>query len=108
MIRGNARAEIQQKRIVRNGIGEMVEEWVAVRILTGYLDLSAGESRYETYNAKIQESDHIFISSYVPLGPDIRPETARMAIEGAMYDITLIDNPMGLNRQLEFYLKKVG
>ena len=108
MIRGNARAEIQQKRIVRNGIGEMVEEWVAVRILTGYLDLSAGESRYETYNAKIQESDHIFISSYVPLGSDIRPETARMAIEGAVYDITLIDNPMGLGRQLEFYLKKVG
>ena len=108
MIRGNARAEIQQKRIVRNGIGEMVEEWGAGRILTGYLDLSAGESRYETYNAKIQESDHIFISSYVPLGPDTRPETARMAIEGAVYDITLIDNPMGLNRQLEFYLKKVG
>ena len=83
MIRGNSRAEIQQKRIVRNGIGEMVEEWMTVRILTGYLDLSAGESRYETYNAKIQESDHIFISSYVPLSPEIRPETARMALRAS-------------------------
>ena len=108
MIVGNVTADIQQKRIIRNGIGEMVEEWATVRILRGYLDLSSGESRYETYNTKIQESDHVFISSFMDLGPDIRPETARMIIDGAVYDITLIDNPMGLRRQLEFYLKKVG
>ena len=31
-----------------------------------------------------------------------------MVIGNAAYDIMLIDNPMGMNRQLEFYLKFTG
>ena len=108
MIGGNAEGEIQLKRITRNEIGEMAEEWSAFRTLAGYLDYISGETRYETYQAKIQESDHVFITDYVPLEPEIRPQNARMKVGGAVYDINIIDNPMGLNRQLEFYLRMAG
>lgn len=108
MIGGNIKGEIQLKRINRNAIGEMVEEWSTAKILTGFLDYLSGESRYETYQAKIQESDHVFICDYVPLGAEIKPQNARMVVGGTIYDISLIDNPMNLNRQLEIYLRMVG
>ena len=108
MIGGNIKGEIQLKRINRNAIGEMVEEWSTAKTLTGFLDYLSGESRYETYQAKIQESDHVFICDYVPLEAEIKPQNARMVVGGTIYDISLIDNPMNLNRQLEIYLKMVG
>lgn len=107
MIGGNVRAEIQTKKVTKNDIGEMVEEWISSVFLRGYLDLSSGESRHDTYKAKIQESDHVFVCDYFPL-QNIKPNNSRMVINNQVYDITLIDNPMSLNRQLEIYLKMVG
>ncbi len=107
-IGGNTIAEIQVKTITKNPIGEAEESWRTVQAIKGFLDFSGGESRYETYNAKIEESDHIFISDYVPLESSINPKTSRMVIRGIVYDVSLIDNPMGMNRQWEFYLKAVG
>lgn len=105
MIGGNIEAELQRKSVERNRIGELIESWIPVRTLTGYLDLAGGESRYETYDAKIQESTHVFICDYAPIDMGIQ---SRMLINGTVYDVSLIDNPMNLNRQLEFYLKMVG
>lgn len=107
MIGGNIKAEIQLKRINRNAIGEMVEEWSTDTTLSGFLDYVSGDSRYEMYQAKIQESSHVFICDYVSLNPEIKPQNARLSVGGTAYDITLIDNPMGLGRQLEIYLKLV-
>ena len=107
MIGGNIKAEIQLKRVYRNAIGEMVEEWSTDTTLSGFLDYVSGDSRYEMYQAKIQESSHVFICDCVPLNPEIKPQNARLSVGGVAYDITLIDNPMGLNRQLEIYLKLV-
>lgn len=105
MIGGNIIAELQVKSVEKNSIGEMVESWTTQKRLMGYLDFSTGESRYETYNAKVQESTHIFICDYVPIDSSIH---SRMLIDGRVYGVVLIDNPMNLNRQLEFYLKMVG
>ena len=108
MIGGNIKGEIQLKRINRNAIGEMVEEWSTAKTLTGFLDYLSGESRYEAYQAKIQESDHVFICDYVPLAKGVTAENARMIIDGQTYDVTYIDDPMGLHAQLEIYLKFTG
>lgn len=105
MIGGNVKAELQRKSVVRNEIGELVECWSTVGTMVGYLDLASGESRYQTYDAKIQESTHVFVCDYVPIDVGIQ---SRMIIDGVSYDVSLIDNPMNLNRQLEFYLKMVG
>ena len=116
-IGGNTQAIIQMKRFtkdengkyVRNGTGEIVMHWQDVQtIKKGWLDLSGGDSRYTTYNAKIQESTHCFICDYVKLDERITAENSRMMVNGKQYDIVLIDNPMELNAQLEFYLRYVG
>ena len=106
-IGGNTKAIIQVKAITQNAIGEHVETWRDVQTLNGWLDLSSGGTRY-SHNAKIQESTHIFIADYVPLDRIIEAETSRAVISEKIYDITLIDNPMELNAQLEIYLKYTG
>jgi head-tail adaptor len=109
-IGGNLKASIQVYTSKTNDIGEHVQTWVDVQTIKGWLDLSSGEARYTTYNAKILESTHFFIADYVPLDSRITAESSRMVINGKHYDILLIDNPMemGTGSQLEFYLKFTG
>ena len=108
MIGGNITASIQISTTTKNAIGESVKEWQEVQSIKGYLDLSDGDSKYTTYNAKIQESTHIFISDYVALDSRINAENSRMVINDKRYDVLLIDDPMELHRQLEIYLKYTG
>lgn len=109
MIGGNVTAIIQAySDVTANAIGETVPNWQNVQTLRGWLDLSSGESRYNTYTAKIQESTHIFLCDYVPLHASIKAEQSRMLINGKRYDIMLIDNPMGMNQHYEIYLKYTG
>ena len=109
-IGGNIKATIQICTSAKNDIGEPVKTWTDAQTIKGWLDLSSGEARYTTYNAKIQESTHVFIADYVSLDSRITAETSRMVINGKPYDILLIDNPMemGTGSQLEFYLKFTG
>ena len=108
MIGGNKTATIQVKTSTKNEIGEGIKTWTDKQQLTGWLDLMSGDSRYTTYNAKIQESTHLFICDYTPLEASIRAENARMVVDGETYDITYIDNPMGLNQHLEIFLSYTG
>lgn len=108
MIGGNITASIQIRSITENIISEAVPNWNTVQDLTGWLDLSSGDSRYTTYNTKLQESTHIFIADYVPLSEEIKAENSRLLVNDKAYDILLIDNPMELNQQLELYLKYTG
>ena len=155
MIGGNVTAVIQVKDDgAKNAIGEYEHTWVDVVALKGFLDLSTGDSNRTTYNAKIQESTHIFLCDFKNLtnletgwlwdpfsfkdgviklnksddwkwNPfsfisgnlknyeerkivDVTSENARMIIQGTVYEIKLIDDPMGMHQHLEIYLKYVG
>ena len=117
MIGGNTKAVLQVKTATKNAIGEFVQSWHDVAELTGFLDLQSGDSKYNTYSAKIQESTHIFICDYVPVqdtfeieGKSVRvdAENARMVANGKRYDVLLIDDPMELHKHLEFYLRFTG
>ena len=106
MIGGNTEAVLQKKGgSTTNAIGERVQDWVKISTLTGWLDLQAGDSKY-TYNAKLQESTHIFICDYVPV--DQKATDKRLMVNGTVYDVLLIDDPMGMHQQLEIYLRYVG
>ena len=106
MIGGSTEAILQRKNgTTINAIGERVPEWADVQILTGWLDLQAGDSKY-TYNAKLQESTHIFICDYVDI--DRKATDKRLVVNGVAYDVMLIDDPMELHQQLEIYLRHVG
>lgn len=109
MIGGNTTALFQIKSdTIKNEIGQKIIEWKDIQSITGFLDLSGGDSEYTTFNAKLQESTHIFISDYVRLDASIKAENSRMLIDGGRYDVLLIDDPMGLHKQLEIYLKYTG
>ena len=107
-IGGNITAIIQTSTVSQNSIGEQVKSWTNKQSLKGWLDLQSGDSKYSSYNAKIQESTHIFIADYVPLANGIWAENSRMIINGKRYDILLIDDPMEMHKQLEIYLKFTG
>lgn len=137
MIGGNLTALFQVKdEGKKNAIGERVHQWVDVASAKGFLDFMAEGSNniYNTHNAKIQESTHIFLCDFQSFkglsgkwvwNPfsfvngvistatldekvDVTSENARIIIEGQVYDIKIIDDPMNLHQHLEIYLKFVG
>lgn len=118
MIGGNTTVTLQVKAgTTKNEIGSRVSTWADVIELTGWLDYQAGDAKHATYNAKIQESTHLFICDYSPIPAileiegkivKVNAESARMVANSQEYDVILIDNPMGLNHHLEIYLKYTG
>lgn len=116
-IGGNTNAIIQIATTTQNTIGEDVTTWVdALPSFLGWLDLSTGDSPSINYNAKVQESTHIFVCDYFPLAyqvegkqdEEITSENSRMMIGSKVYEVKIYDNPMNMNQQLEIYLKYVG
>ena len=109
MIHGNTKAQIMiSSGTTKNAIGEQVKSWETLQQVTGWLDLQGGDSKYQTYNAKIQESTHIFLADYVQLDSRITAENSMAVIDGLAYDIMLIDDPMGMHQHWEIYLKFTG
>lgn len=108
MIGGNIQGLIQVSTTEKNEIGEAVKSWADVQTITGWLDLSSGDSKYTVYSAKVQESTHVFVADYVQLDSRITAENSRMVIGGKRYDVMLIDDPMDMHNQLEIYLKYTG
>lgn len=108
MIGGNIQGLIQVSTTEKNEIGEAVKAWADVQTITGWLDLSSGDSKYTVYSAKVQESTHVFVADYVQLDNRITAENSRMVIGGKRYDVMLIDDPMEMHKQLEIYLKYTG
>ena len=108
MIGGNKHMQLQVRTVTKNAIGEQIQHWETIQQITGWLDLQNGDSKYTVYDAKVQESTHIFIGDYVQLAEGITAESSRAVIDGKYYDIMLIDNPMEMNLQLEIYLKLTG
>lgn len=110
MIDGNTTIAIQIiNGTTRDNVGSRVPNWETVQHLTGWLDLSSGDSKRTTFNAKIQESTHMFIGDYEPLGEGITAENSRVIDEdGLVYDVMLYDDPMKLHKQWEIYLKYTG
>lgn len=110
LIGGNIDAELLLVESKVNEIGEAVEQETPVLTLNGWLDLSGSDSRYTTYNAKTEQSTHIFVADWVQLPENIVPENYRLRCGGKRYDVLDIDNPMemGDGSQLEIYLRYTG
>lgn len=108
MIGGNVNGTIQISSVEKNAIGEGVKTWTDVQTLHGFLDFSSGDARNNTYNTKLQESSHLFICDYVPLDSQIKTENSRMLVNGEIYDIVMIDDPMGIHEHFEIFMKYTG
>ena len=134
MIGGNVTALLQVKdEGTFNAIGEREHTWSDVTALKGWIDLQTGESNRVDHDAKIQKSTHIFLCDFTSLTDlstewvwdpfsfltgiiskgskktvDVTSDNASMVVNGLVYEILLIDNPMNLNQHLEIYLQYVG
>lgn len=111
-IGGNITSVIQTKTTAGyNEIGEADIIWSnAFTDVLGWLGLQNGDSKRTNFNAKIEESTHVFMMDF---DADIYALTdddqdVRMIIKGKMYDVLLIDNPDEMDEQLEIYLRKIG
>lgn len=115
-IGGNITGIIQKKttvkdeagNIVKNEIGEAVQEYAEAFSQVGWLGLQSGDSKYTKFSAKIEESTHVFLCDYHSGIYALADQDTRMIIKGKMYDVLLIDNPDEMDEQLEIYLRKVG
>lgn len=118
-IGGNIFALLQVKgKGTKNSIGAYESEWIDGVSILGWLDLSTGDSKNTSFNAKIQESTHYFLCDYldmkaVPVGDsdetvEITSENSRLVIDGVVYEILLIDDPMNMHEHLEIYLRYIG
>lgn len=107
-IGGNINAALQVKTTTVNEIGERAPKWETVQTLNGFLDLQSGDARNTNHYTKLEESTHAFVCDYVELDSRVTVENSRLLIGGNAYYVTLIDNPMMLNYQLEIFLRLVG
>lgn len=108
-IGGNIAAKIQVKEhIYQNEIGERVQMWNDAFHFVGWLGLQSGDSKYNTFNAKLEESTHVFLCDYHSGIYALAAQDTRMIIKGFVYDVLLIDNPDEMDEQLEIYLRRVG
>lgn len=117
MIGGNITAQLQVSTTTKNAIGEAVKSWHPVIDLEGFIDLQGGQAGYTNFNAKIQESTHVFVGDYKPIpgtlnieGKSVKvsAENTRMVANSQEFDVLLMDNPMELNYQWEIFLKYTG
>ena len=102
-------------KIVKNEIGEAVRDWREKATAKGWLGLQSGDSKYNNFSAKIEESTHVFLCDYDDdLYALSLPDESGAALDvraifkGVVYDVLLIDNPDEMNEQLEIYLRRVG
>ena len=108
-IGGNITGTIQTKTVSsKNTIGESVSTWKDAFKPKGWLGLQSGEQKRSIFNAKIEESTHVFLCDYHSGIYALADQEARMIFKGFVYDVTFIDNPDEMDEQLEIYLKRVG
>lgn len=107
MIGGNVQATLQIDTAEKNTFGEVVHVWQDAQKIKGFLDYTGGDSSYKsTFKGAVEETTHLFICDYVAL--DATPTTHRLVCDNKIYDVLMIDDPMGLHKHLEFFLKYNG
>ena len=107
-IGGNITGIFQTCTTAKNKIGEAEKKWESAVEHVGWLDLQSGDSKYSNFNAKLEESTHIFLCDFKAALYALADRDVRAIFKGVVYDVLLIDNPMEMNEQLEIYLRKVG
>lgn len=103
---GNVDLVLKTKTQAENDIGEKIATWTDYKTIRGFLDFQSEATGRTTYNSKIEESSHVFICDYVAI--DKKENELKAFCNGKEFDITYIDDPMGLHKHLEIFLDYVG
>ena len=105
-IGGNTDLILKIKSQTENEIGEKVTAWVDYKTIHGFMDFMSESTGNTNFNSKIIESTHLFVCDYVDIGKSVVELKAYH--NNKEYEITYIDDPMGLHYHLEIFLKYIG
>ena len=105
-IGGNTDLILKVKSQTENEIGEKVTSWVNYKTIHGFMDFLSESTGRTNFNSKIVESTHLFICDYVAIDKSVIELMAYH--NNKQYEITYIDDPMGLHYHLEIFLKYIG
>lgn len=112
MIGGNTIATIQVKEVGKNTIGEQAKRWVNLGTVLGFLDFVSNQNE-NPFRGKVQNTSHIFLCDHsrwvvAGQGATVTPERIRMVVNNEVFNVLLIDDPMGMHQHLEIYLEYLG
>ena len=108
MVGSNLNVVIQTKTTEQNEIGESIAKWTDKFFLTGWLDLSSGDSSRQEHKTKTEKSTHVFICDYDPDVRNLDVTQCRFVCSDRVYEIKYVDDPMEIHDHLEITLKLVG
>lgn len=107
-VKGNTLCVIQTGTSTVNAISERETVWTDAVSFYGVLGMQSGDSKYNNFNAKIEESSHVIVCEYDDRIYSLADQNTRVIAKGKMYDVLQIDNPDELDEHLEIYLRYVG
>lgn len=99
---------VQTRQQTDDGIGGTITTWSDIGTLTGYIDMVNGS------DLPTGAADNAFIenSTHVAVIPDGKPgrvsDKDRITYQGRGYDVTFVDDPVGVGHHLEVYLRYAG
>lgn len=96
--------KVQKSGRMPDGEGGFITGWQDVDELQGYLDLVSGTNQNQyIHHAQIEGSTHVLI---VPIYKDGITDKMRIVdSKNRAYQITYVDDPVGIGHHLEIYLK---
>lgn len=94
--------DIETMEEVDDGIGGFTNKWTNYLTVGGFLDMLTGSDISAMQNAIVEESSHVLIIPEYVGGID---NTMRVVDDfGRLYDITYVDDPVGMHHHIELYL----
>lgn len=97
---------LKGKTQVPDGIGGFLEDFATLRSFDGYIDLITGTDQNSVQQAFIQDSTHVAVIPKVQAG--ITDAMRLVDASGRWYEITYVDDPVGVGHHTELYLKYGG
>lgn len=109
MVGGNVPADVMRERKTKDAKGLYVSgEPERVMGLKGWLDYQAGQASHLAYQAKTDDTTHVFLCDYDEAYAGLKTDGLYLEVSGRKYEVLLIDDPMGLHEHLETLLRHVG
>lgn len=108
-IGGNVTAQVVRSVKGKNAQGIPLEKGTdPIMEITGWLDYQDGKAAHQAYEAKLQDTTHVFLSDYDEAFAKLSKAGLFLLVGGRRYEVLLIDDPMELHEHLETFLKHVG
>lgn len=92
--------EVKRLTTTDNGFGGVSKDWLPHIAMSGVIDMLSGDEILAADKVG-RKSTHILISFEIV---DVLQED-RIIFNGEQYRVSYVDNPMGMNRQLEISLE---